>query len=39
MTNERLAADRASMPAPKLLRVLMEIEARLEIQHRFSPFL
>ena len=38
MTNERLAADRAALPAQELLRVLMELEARLEFQHRFSPF-
>jgi hypothetical protein len=38
MTDEGLAADCAALPSQKLCRVLMEIEARLEIQHRWCPF-
>ena len=38
MTNEGLAAYRAALPPQELSRVLMEIEARLQFQHRFSPF-
>ena len=38
VTNEHIAADRAALPAQKLCLVLIEIEARLQFQHRICPF-